>query len=31
MTYNPLTGVYRLNKGDVDVNYLMTCRRDLDA
>jgi 2-polyprenyl-6-hydroxyphenyl methylase/3-demethylubiquinone-9 3-methyltransferase len=31
MTYNPLTGVYRLNKGDVDVNYLMTCRRDPDA
>jgi 2-polyprenyl-6-hydroxyphenyl methylase/3-demethylubiquinone-9 3-methyltransferase len=31
MTYNPLTAVYRLNKGDVDVNYLMTCGRDLDA
>ena len=31
MTYNPLTGVYRLDKGDVDVNYLMTCRRDPDA
>jgi 2-polyprenyl-6-hydroxyphenyl methylase/3-demethylubiquinone-9 3-methyltransferase len=31
MTYNPLTGVYRLDKGDVDVNYLMTCRRDPNA
>jgi len=31
MTYNPLTGVYRLDKGDVDVNYLMTCRRDSNA
>lgn len=31
MTYNPLTQVYRLNKGDVDINYLMTCRRDAGA
>jgi 2-polyprenyl-6-hydroxyphenyl methylase/3-demethylubiquinone-9 3-methyltransferase len=31
MTYNPLTGDYRLDKGDLDVNYLMTCRRDPDA
>ena len=31
MTYNPLTGGYRLDKGDLDVNYLMTCRRDPDA
>jgi 2-polyprenyl-3-methyl-5-hydroxy-6-metoxy-1,4-benzoquinol methylase len=31
MTYSPLTGTYRLDKGDVDVNYLMTCRRDADA
>jgi 2-polyprenyl-6-hydroxyphenyl methylase/3-demethylubiquinone-9 3-methyltransferase len=31
MTYNPLTGDYRLDKGDLDANYLMTCRRDPDA
>jgi 2-polyprenyl-6-hydroxyphenyl methylase/3-demethylubiquinone-9 3-methyltransferase len=31
MTYNPLTGDYRLDKGDLDVNYLVTCRRDPDA
>jgi 2-polyprenyl-6-hydroxyphenyl methylase / 3-demethylubiquinone-9 3-methyltransferase len=31
MTYNPLTRVYRLNKGDADVNYLMTCRRNADG
>jgi 2-polyprenyl-6-hydroxyphenyl methylase / 3-demethylubiquinone-9 3-methyltransferase len=31
MTYNPLTATYRLDKGDLDVNYLMTCRRDPDA
>jgi 2-polyprenyl-6-hydroxyphenyl methylase/3-demethylubiquinone-9 3-methyltransferase len=31
MTYNPLTGDYRLDKGDLDVNYLMTCRRDPGA
>jgi len=30
MTYNPFTRTYRLDKGDVDVNYLVTCRRDLD-
>ena len=23
MTYNPITKVYRLNKKDVDVNYLV--------
>ena len=28
MTYNPFTGVYRLEARDVDVNYLMACRRD---
>jgi 2-polyprenyl-6-hydroxyphenyl methylase/3-demethylubiquinone-9 3-methyltransferase len=26
MTYNPLLGTYRLVTGDVDVNYLVTCR-----
>jgi 2-polyprenyl-6-hydroxyphenyl methylase/3-demethylubiquinone-9 3-methyltransferase len=26
MTYNPLSGSYRLTKRDVDVNYLVTCR-----
>jgi len=26
MTYNPLADTYRLAKGDLDVNYLMTCR-----
>jgi 2-polyprenyl-6-hydroxyphenyl methylase/3-demethylubiquinone-9 3-methyltransferase len=31
MTYNPLTQTYRLDKGDVDVNYLMTCRREDDV
>jgi 2-polyprenyl-6-hydroxyphenyl methylase/3-demethylubiquinone-9 3-methyltransferase len=31
MTYNPLTATYRLDKGDLDVNYLMTCRREPDA
>ncbi len=31
MTYNPLTATYRLDKGDLDVNYLMTCQRDPDA
>ncbi len=31
LTYNPFTAAYRLDKGDVDVNYLMTCRRDPDA
>jgi 2-polyprenyl-6-hydroxyphenyl methylase/3-demethylubiquinone-9 3-methyltransferase len=27
MTYNPLLGTYRLVQGDLDVNYLVTCRR----
>ena len=27
LTYNPLTGRYRLDPDDVDVNYLVTCRR----
>jgi len=31
MTYNPFTATYRLDKGDVDINYLMTCRRDPEA
>jgi 2-polyprenyl-6-hydroxyphenyl methylase / 3-demethylubiquinone-9 3-methyltransferase len=31
MTYSPLTATYRLDKGNLDVNYLMTCRRDPDA
>jgi len=31
MTYNPLTATYRLDKRDLDVNYLMTCRREDDA
>jgi len=31
MTYNPLTGSYRLAKGDLDVNYLMTCRLEDDG
>lgn len=31
MTYNPLTASYRLNKSDMDVNYLMTCRLADDA
>lgn len=28
MTYNPLTQVYRLDKSDVSVNYLMASQRD---
>jgi 2-polyprenyl-6-hydroxyphenyl methylase/3-demethylubiquinone-9 3-methyltransferase len=28
MTYNPLLGTYRLSERDVDVNYLMACRRE---
>jgi len=28
MTYNPLTDTYRLADRDLDVNYLMTCRRE---
>ena len=27
MTYNPLTGVYKLDPRDVDVNYLVACSR----
>jgi len=27
MTYNPLTGVYKLNPRDVDVNYMVACGR----
>lgn len=27
MTYNPITGRYRLDPDDPDVNYLMACRR----
>lgn len=30
MTYNPLTDSYRLTERDLDVNYLMTCRREGD-
>lgn len=30
MTYNPLTDTYRLTDRDPDVNYLMTCRLELD-
>jgi len=30
MTYNPLTDTYRLTDRDLDVNYLMTCRRESD-
>jgi 2-polyprenyl-6-hydroxyphenyl methylase/3-demethylubiquinone-9 3-methyltransferase len=28
ITYNPLTRTYRLNAGDIDVNYLVAARRD---
>jgi len=28
MTYNPLTRIYKLNDHDVDVNYLVTARKD---
>jgi 2-polyprenyl-6-hydroxyphenyl methylase/3-demethylubiquinone-9 3-methyltransferase len=31
MTYNPLTQAYRLDKQDLGVNYLVTCRRDPDS
>ena len=27
MTYNPLTGAYRLDPGDVAVNYIMSTRK----
>jgi 2-polyprenyl-6-hydroxyphenyl methylase/3-demethylubiquinone-9 3-methyltransferase len=30
MTYNPFTRTYRLDKGDLGVNYLVTCRRDAE-
>jgi len=28
LTYNPLSGVYRLDPKDIDVNYLVACTRD---
>ncbi len=28
MTYNPLNRTYALNPHDLDVNYLLACRRD---
>lgn len=31
MTYNPVTRAYRLDKDDLGVNYLVTCRRDPDS
>jgi 2-polyprenyl-6-hydroxyphenyl methylase/3-demethylubiquinone-9 3-methyltransferase len=31
MTYNPFTRAYRLDKEDLGVNYLVTCRRDPDS
>lgn len=31
MTYNPLTQVYRLDRHNLDVNYLVTCVRAVDA
>ena len=31
LTYNPFTRTYRLDERDVEVNYLMTCRREADA
>lgn len=27
LTYNPITGIYRLDPGDVDVNYMVATRR----
>lgn len=30
LTYNPLTGQYRLVPGDVDVNYMVSCRKSHD-
>jgi 2-polyprenyl-6-hydroxyphenyl methylase/3-demethylubiquinone-9 3-methyltransferase len=30
LTYNPLTRTYRLDPKDLDVNYLVACRRDGD-
>jgi 2-polyprenyl-6-hydroxyphenyl methylase/3-demethylubiquinone-9 3-methyltransferase len=31
MTYNPFTQAYRLDKDDLGVNYLVTCRREPDS
>jgi 2-polyprenyl-6-hydroxyphenyl methylase/3-demethylubiquinone-9 3-methyltransferase len=31
IVYNPLTRRYRLNPRDVDVNYLVSCRKDADV
>jgi len=31
LTYNPVTREYRLNPKDIDVNYLVTCRRATDG
>jgi len=31
LIYNPFIASYRLDKGDLDVNYLMICRRDSNA
>jgi 2-polyprenyl-6-hydroxyphenyl methylase/3-demethylubiquinone-9 3-methyltransferase len=31
LTYNPITREYRLSPKDIDVNYLVTCRRPRDA
>ncbi len=31
LVYNPLTGNYRLEPGDVDVNYMVSCHREADA
>ncbi|MCW8881105.1 MAG: bifunctional 2-polyprenyl-6-hydroxyphenol methylase/3-demethylubiquinol 3-O-methyltransferase UbiG [Sedimenticola sp.] len=30
LTYNPLTGHYRLVPGDVDVNYMVSCSKEQD-
>ena len=29
LTYNPITRVFKLNKKDVDVNYIVASRRPL--
>ncbi|MES9846288.1 MAG: bifunctional 2-polyprenyl-6-hydroxyphenol methylase/3-demethylubiquinol 3-O-methyltransferase UbiG [Candidatus Sedimenticola sp. PURPLELP] len=31
LVYNPLTGKYRLDSTDVDVNYMVGCSKDTDA
>jgi len=31
LTYNPVTQAYRLDPKDIDVNYLVTCRRPANA